>query len=133
MVPCRQCTHGVRNRALYNFLQNYPRYSARLMSRHVTSSPCGRSIAAEVVKIRNRAIDSLMEKHGLSLDQLHNLTLKDINLAAQTIAVPLRNGSDFQSIGIDHHSAAALAHFLRVRLPTLDDKLFILEDDRELR
>jgi site-specific recombinase XerC len=81
----------------------------------------------EIIRIRNHAIRALMTEHGLELHQIMNVTLSDIDLAEKRLGIEQHSGSTSRYVALSNATAAALAHYLRVRSPSREKKLFLSE------
>ena len=81
----------------------------------------------EIIRIRNHAIRALMIEHGLELHQIMNVTLSDIDLTEKRLEVERHGGSTPRCVSLSHAAATALAHYLRVRSPSREKKLFLSE------
>ena len=85
----------------------------------------------EIIRIRNHAIRALMTEHGLELHQIMNVTLGDIDLVAKKLGVEQDSDSTPRYVTLSDGTATALAHYLRVRSPSREKKLFLSERNTE--
>ena len=81
----------------------------------------------EIIRIRNRAIQALMTEHGLELNQIMDVSLSDIDLAQKRLGVKRGSDSDPGYYNLSSDTASALAHYLRVRSPSKEKRLFLSE------
>lgn len=84
-------------------------------------------LSLEIIRIRNHAIRSLMTDHGLELHQIMNVTLSDIDLDRKRLGVEQHSDAAPRYLSLSHATATALAHYLRVRSPSREKKLFLSE------
>lgn len=85
----------------------------------------------EILKIRNKAIYMLMAKHGLNLGQVIELRLSDVDLKEKWVAVKQMNKSNPAYLTMTADTADALIKYLRVRSPSKENKLFLVEHTSE--
>ena len=83
----------------------------------------------EIIRIRNKAIHMLLVKHGLNLSQVMELTLSDIDLSEKMLAIKPCLTTNPGNLTITSATAIALADYLRVRSPTKESKLFLVEQN----
>lgn len=144
MVSYKSGQSEVRIRALHNFLKNNPKpiYAGFIAETEegsgerpsaclVDGGEAINNIIAEVDRMRDRLMHTLMHKHGLQVDQVKNLTLNDIDLAGGKIAIRSTHEDDICSFIIDDRSVRDLADYLRVRPPTKSSALFPRQDEFE--
>ena len=81
----------------------------------------------EIIRIRNHAIRALMTEHGLELHQIMNVTLGDIDLRQKRLGLVQDRDPTPRYVSLSNASATALAHYLRVRSPSREKKLFLNE------
>ena len=81
----------------------------------------------EIIRIRNYAIRALMTEHGLELHQIMNVTLSDIDLIQKRLGLEQDDDSTPHYVNLSNGTATALAHYLRVRSPSREKKLFLSE------
>ena len=81
----------------------------------------------EIIRIRNHAIRALMTEHGLELHQIMNVTLGDIDLFQKRLGLVQDRGSSPRYVILSNATATALAHYLRVRSPSCEKRLFLSE------
>ena len=91
------------------------------------AATCHDHLYLEIIRIRNRAIRALMTEHGLGLDQIMDVSLSDIDLAQKRLGVKRGSKSDPRYFTLSSDTASALAHYLRVRSPSEEKKLFLSE------
>lgn len=89
------------------------------------------NVFLEIIKIRNKAIFTLMDRHNLNLAQIMSLTLSDIDLEEKKLSVNVGNGPTPYISHITDETADGLAAYLRVRSPTKENKLFLMEHNSE--
>jgi site-specific recombinase XerC len=85
------------------------------------------NLSIEIIKIRNNAIRALMTEHGIELHQIMSITLKDIDLSQKRLGVEQDSASNPRYIILSHGTVTALAHYLWVRSPSEEKKLFLSE------
>ncbi len=89
-------------------------------------------LSREIANIRNKAILTLMVSHDLDLDQVMKITLNDVDFTNRKLAVKSRTDSHPGHVPLSTNAATALAHYLRVRPPSNERKLFLHEPDAAL-
>lgn len=85
----------------------------------------------EILKIRNRAIYMLMARHGLNLGQVMELRLSDVDLKEKWLAVKHMDKANPDYFPMTTDTADALSKYLRVRSPSKETKLFLVEHNSE--
>lgn len=85
----------------------------------------------EIIRIRNQAIHQLMVEHGLNMGQVMKLTLSDIDLTKKLLAIKPSTESNPGYVTITSDTAISLADYLRVRSPSRESNLFLLEQNLE--
>ena len=85
----------------------------------------------EIIRIRNQAIRLLMVQHELDMGQVMELTLGDIDLTTKMLAIKQNGESHRRYFTLTNETAKALADYLRVRSPSKEKKLFLLEQNLE--
>ena len=88
-------------------------------------------LSEEIIRIRNKAILTLMAEYGLDLGQVMEITLRDIDVNQKILAVKPGMAAGTGFFILSSHTATALAHYLRVRSPSKENKLFLSEDGSE--
>ncbi|MGI9537500.1 MAG: hypothetical protein ACR2PB_10535 [Desulfocapsaceae bacterium] len=91
----------------------------------------GDDLFLEIINIRNQAIHLLISQHGLDMGQVMRLTLGDIDLTVKMIFIKPDGESDRRYLTLTNKTADALADYLRVRSPSAENKLFLLEQNLE--
>ena len=89
------------------------------------------NLSLEIIRIRNQAIRLLMVTHGLEMGQAVELTLSDIDLTTKMLAIKPNGESNRSYFTLTSETANALADYLRVRSPSRESKLFLLEQNFE--
>ncbi len=85
----------------------------------------------EIIRIRNQAIHLLMVQHALDMNQVMGLTLRDIDLTTKMLAIKQTGESPRRYFTLTSDTANALADYLRVRSPSRENNLFLLEQNLE--
>lgn len=85
----------------------------------------------EIIRIRNKAIYMLISRHGFTLEQAMSLTLNDLDLIQKNIAVKNSEESNSYQLAMTEDTMNALVNYLRVRSPTKERRLFLVEHDSE--
>lgn len=138
MKPSEMSVYQKRFDALMNFLHKHPKYfpadfvlSDGKDEKRVSTDEHGDlknlsdNISWELSQIRNRAISKLMNQHDLSFEQIMALTISDIDLEEKAFSVRRSNGSIAHGLNLSGETAEAITAYLRVRLPTEDNNLFL--------
>ncbi len=78
-------------------------------------------------KKRDRALFIVMLRCGLRVEEIANLTINTIDYQRNQIIVRSGKGSKDRTTYISNDAAGALASYLRVRPPTKEQKIFLVE------
>ncbi len=96
------------------------------LPRHLRESEIELFLAV-IRKKRDRALFIVMLRCGLRVEEAANLTLDTIDYQRNQIIVRSGKGSKDRTTYISNDAAGALASYLRVRQPTREQKVFLVE------
>ena len=80
-----------------------------------------------ITKKRDRAMFMLMLRCGLRVEEVANLSLDDIDYQYSQIVVRCGKGGKDRTTYFNSDSGSALAAYLRIRHPTREQKIFLVE------
>jgi len=96
------------------------------LPRHARSSELEIFLAV-ISKKRDRALFMLMLRCGLRVDEVANLTLEAIDYHRCQIMVRNGKGAKDRATYISNDAGDALAAYLRIRMPTKESRVFLVE------
>ncbi len=82
---------------------------------------------ATITKKRDRAMFMLMLRCGLRVEEVANLSLDDIDYQCSQIVVRGGKGGKDRTTYFNRDAGSALAAYLRIRPPTREQKIFLVE------
>jgi site-specific recombinase XerD len=82
---------------------------------------------ATITKKRDRAMFMLMLRCGLRVEEVANLSLDDIDYQCSQIVVRGGKGGKDRTTYFNRDAGSALAGYLRIRPPTREQKIFLVE------
>jgi len=83
---------------------------------------------SEITKIRDRVLVMLIVNHGMKAHELAELTTNDIDYQNKKIFVKQSCGAITRVVPLSNGSIDTLAAYMRVRSPSMDRKVFLVEE-----